>query len=422
MSHADRTGRIARARKIVTVTAALGALALSTSCSAKSQHKAAASTPRSGASDSSGSATAPPPTRTTPAPPPAAAVSVRPAAGSQAASPAKPVTVHSTGGTLSRVVVTNPVGAKVVGKVSADRRTWTSAEDLGYGKTYKVSAVATNAAGKATRKVSSFTTLTPGNQTAATVFPGSGTSVGVGTIIDVNFDEVIADKAAAEQVMTVTSTPAAAGSWHWMNDKEAEWRPAHFWKPGTKIHVKVGIYGAQVGTGLYGQADQEASYTVHDDWRAIGDVNKFTLAVYHNGTKVKTLPASFGKVGTPTHGGWHVVYEKYPLYLMNSASYGVPADSPGGYKDFKAYWAMRISGDGEFDHENAGTVYAQGSSNVSHGCINLSPEGSKWLYDHLGIGDPENIVGGSPMLPIDDGYGGWNVSYAQWQAGSALRH
>ncbi|HEX3813682.1 MAG TPA: Ig-like domain-containing protein [Mycobacteriales bacterium] len=440
MSQADRTGRIARGTTVATGTTvargttgargttaalaaiALGALVLSTSCSANPQHKAGAATPHHSSgqgADPSPSASA---TKSTPAPPAPAALVVHPVAGTAAADPTRPITVSSTNGTLSRVVVTNPVGDKVIGKVSSDRRTWTSAEDLGYGKAYKISAIATNSAGKATRKVSSFTTVTPANQTAATIFPATGTSVGVGTIIDVNFDEVIGDKAAAEQVMKVSASPATVGSWHWMGDKEAEWRPAHFWKPGTKISVDLGIYGAQVGDGLYGQADAKASYTVHDDWRAVGNVNTYNLTVYHNGAKVKVLPVSYGKPATPTHSGWHVIYQKYPVYLMNSASYGVPADSPGGYANFKAYWAMRISGDGEFDHANEGTVGNQGYSNVSHGCINLSLANSQWLYDHMGIGDPENIIGGDPQLPIDDGYGGWNVSYAQWQAGSALRH
>jgi hypothetical protein len=39
----------------------------------------------------------------------------------------------------------------------------------------------------------------------------------------------------------------------------------------------------------------------------------------------------------------------------------------------------------------------------------------------MGIGDPVDIVGGDPELAVNDGYGGWNLTYSQWQAGSALR-
>jgi|SRR5882757_2548563 len=413
----DGNGPVGIAR-ICLAVAAIGVLGAGAGCSAKTQQKADA-----GNQVKAGKVTTQSPaTKGPPAPPRAATLAVSPAAGSRTASPVEPVTVSAAGGSLSKVVVTNPEGGKVAGKVSANRRSWSSAEPLGYGKTYQVSAVATNAAGRATRKVSTFTTVTPTNQTAASIFPATGTSVGVGTIVDVNFDEVITDKAAAERVMKVTASPATVGSWHWMSDQEAEWRPAHFWKPGTKIHVDLGIYGTQVGQGLYGQADAQASYTVHDSWRAVGDVTKYNLTVYHNGAKVKVLPVSYGKDSTPTHNGMHVIYEKYPVYYMNSASYGVPATSPGGYANFAAYWAMRISGDGEFLHVNDGTVGDQGYYNVSHGCVNLSMDNGKWLYDHMGIGDPVDIVGGDPELAINDGYGGWNLTYAQWAAGSALRH
>jgi lipoprotein-anchoring transpeptidase ErfK/SrfK len=398
--------------RIGRVSLAVGLLAVA-GCSTASRH--AANTTRVAAS----SATSKPKAAPKPKVVPAATLAVRPVADDPAANPARPITVRAAGGRLTRVVVTNPAGHKVTGRVATDGTSWTSAEDLGYGKTYRVSALAANSAGRITRDVSRFTTLSPANQTAATVFPATGSSVGVATIIDVSFDEPIADRAAAERVMKVTAAPVTVGAWHWMSDQEAEWRPAHFWRPGTTINVDLGIYGAKLGPGLYGQADTHASYKVHDDWRAVGDVNTYHLTVYHNGAKVNVLPVSFGKPSTPTHNGVHVISEKYPVYYMNSASYGVPANSPGGYANFAAYWALRISGDGEFLHVNDGTVGDQGYYNVSHGCVNLSMANGKWIYDHMGVGDPVTIVGGDPELPINDGYGGWNVSFAQWKANSS---
>ena len=38
---------------------------------------------------------------------------------------------------------------------------------------------------------------------------------------------------------------------------------------------------------------------------------------------------------------------------------------------------MRISDNGEFIHQNPDTVDVQGVDNVSHGCINLSPQSAK---------------------------------------------
>lgn len=410
----DRRSSIARGAVLLGAAAALVA---TSACESSAERQQSAS----GAHHGGGAAAPASPTATTPPPPPAARIAVSPASGASAVDPAAPVTVTAADGTLRAVTMRNPEGRAVTGRLSTDRRSWTSAEDLGYGKAYRVSALALNTAGKPTRSAGSFTTVTPSNQTAATIFPTAATgSVGVGTIVNVTFDEPITDKAAAERVMKVDAVPATIGAWHWMDDQRAEWRPAHYWRPGTRVSVDLGIYGAQVGQGLYGQEDAKASFLVHDNWYVRGNVNTSTLAVYRNGALVRTVPASFGKPSTPTHNGVHVIYEKYPVYLMNSASYGVPATAPGGYKDFPAYEAQRISGDGEFVHVNDGTIYAQGHENVSHGCINVSMDQGKWLYANLGVGDVVDVVGGDPELGIDDGYGGWNVPWSQWLAGSAL--
>ena len=34
------------------------------------------------------------------------------------------------------------------------------------------------------------------------------------------------------------------------------------------------------------------------------------------------------------------------------------------------------------------SVGSQGNSNVSHGCINLSPDNAAWYYDTVSVGDP----------------------------------
>ncbi|MDD7967767.1 L,D-transpeptidase [Actinomycetospora sp. DW7H6] len=56
---------------------------------------------------------------------------------------------------------------------------------------------------------------------------------------------------------------------------------------------------------------------------------------------------------------------------------------------------MRISNNGEFVHVNADTVRQQDRSNVSHGCVNLSPANGRFFYDWVQMGDPVEIVGSS---------------------------
>ncbi|MGI8696744.1 MAG: Ig-like domain-containing protein [Mycobacteriales bacterium] len=348
-------------------------------------------------------------------------VGVRPASGGTGFDPTKPVVVRATHGRLATVTVTNPAGTLVTGKMSSDRSTWTSDEDLGYAKTYRVTATATGAAGaRPVRKTASFTTVEPRTLTYPDIFPPpSITDVGVGQPIDVTFDETITDRAAAERALRVTSVPAQTGAWHWMSDKDVQWRPQHYWRAGSKVTLRAMVYGKNLGDGVYGQEDRTSSFTVHDRLEVIGSVPDHNLQVYDNGTLVRTIPASFGKPATPTHSGVHVIYQKFHMYLMNSCSYGV-CSGPSAYTNFKAYYAQRISSDGEFVHVNEATVSDQGSRNVSHGCINVSMSEGIWLYDHVGVGDIVDVRGGDPQLPIDDGYGAWNASWSQWLAGSAL--
>jgi hypothetical protein len=42
------------------------------------------------------------------------------------------------------------------------------------------------------------------------------------------------DRSVAEKTLTVHANPPVLGSWHWMNDREAHWRPQNYWTPGTR--------------------------------------------------------------------------------------------------------------------------------------------------------------------------------------------
>lgn len=351
-----------------------------------------------------------------------AQVVMSPVTGASGVTPDSLVVIRSEHGKLDKVMVTNPAGKQVRGMISGDRTAWRSSERLGYASTYMVNATARGEDGKEKTTTGTFTTVRPPALAGISVFPGpSMRTVGVGQPIAVTFDEPVTAKAAAERSLVVTTSPNTIGAWHWMSDKEVRWRPQKYWRPGTKVTVNVRTYGKRLGAGIYGGPDRSISFAIHDSWSAIGNVNNHTLAIFHNGRPVRTFPASFGRPKYPTHNGVHVVLEKHQLYYMNSASYGLPANSPDGYSNFPAYWATRISWGGEFIHANDGTTYAQGNTNVSHGCINLTSQRAKWFYDHFNSGDIVQIVGGSPQLPVWDGYGDWNMSWPEWLSGSALR-
>ena len=354
--------------------------------------------------------------------PPAASIQVTPGE-SETINPVKPVLVRATHGTLTTVTMTNPKkGTKVKGKLSSDGLTWTSAEPLAYNTAYQLTVDAKGEqGGRDTEKKTTVTTLKPVNLAYPSLIPPPSISdVGVGQPLVVRFDQDIKNKAAAEKAMKVKTTPAQTGGWYWISDKEAHYRPKVYWQPGTDIKLHVGVYGKDLGGGMYGESDRDAAFTVHDSWIAKADGSDQQMQIFHNGQMVKTMPISMGKDVTPTHAGWLVLSEKVGIYTMDSCTYGV-CGGPHAYRTDE-YYAMRISNDGEFVHENPDSVSSQGNTNVSHGCINLNESNAIWFFDHFNLGDVvEESNSNGPELPIYDTYGDWAVSWSQWQQGSALR-
>jgi lipoprotein-anchoring transpeptidase ErfK/SrfK len=352
---------------------------------------------------------------------PAVKIDVTPAGDN--ISPVNPVVVKASGGTLDSVTVTNSAkGTKVKGSYSDDKTTWTASEPLAYNAAYAVAVSAVTGDGKKTDQNSTVKTLAP----KATAFPSfipapSVTDVGVGQPIVVKFDKDITDKATAEKALKVTSTPEQTGGWYWISKREVHYRPKDYWKAGTTIKVHAGVYGVDLGGGTYGETDRDLNLKVHDSWVAKADGNTAHMLIYQNGAMVKDMPISMGKDATPTHLGAHVISDKQRDYTMDSCTYGVCPPDPKAYRSVE-HFAERMSNDGEFVHENPNSVGAQGSSNVSHGCINLNAANASWFFDHFGLGDVVEVTNSNgPKLPVWDTYGDWAVAWADWQAGSAVK-
>ncbi|MBV9920895.1 MAG: L,D-transpeptidase, partial [Pseudonocardia sp.] len=127
------------------------------------------------------------------------------------------------------------------------------------------------------------------------------------------------------------------------------------------------------------------------------------------------VPASYGLGSDPernTRSGIHVVSEKFTDKRMVSQRYG--------YNTVEK-WAVRISNNGEFIHANPASSAAQGSANVTHGCVNLSIDSAKSYYDIAQYGDPVEVTGTPVKLAARDGdIWDWTLSWDQWQKLSAL--
>ena len=155
---------------------------------------------------------------------------------------------------------------------------------------------------------------------------------------------------------------------------------------------------------------------------SVADAATHTMTVHDGDQVVQTYPMSAGSNANPTRNGPHVVLESFADITMDSSTFGLAVDAPGGYRTDVKY-AVRISNNGEFVHAAPWSVGSQGNANVSHGCINLSTDRAKWFFDHALPGDVvdvRNSIG--PTLSAKDGdIYDWAIPWDQWQAGSALK-
>ena len=83
--------------------------------------------------------------------------------------------------------------------------------------------------------------------------------------------------------------------------------------------------------------------------------------------------------------------EKQRGVVMDSRTIGIPLSSPEGYK-ITAQYAVRVTWSGVYVHSAPWSVDSQGYSNVSHGCINLSPDNAAWYFNQVNVGDPIQVV------------------------------
>jgi lipoprotein-anchoring transpeptidase ErfK/SrfK len=330
-----------------------------------------------------------------------------------------PVTVSAEDGVLGAVTMVNADdGTPVAGQLSPDGLTWRTAEPLGYNESYTLNAQSLGLGG-ATSQQMTFETHSPENLTMAYVLPNEGEVVGVGQPVAVQFDENIPNRLAAQKAIKVTTNPPVEGAFYWLNNREVRWRPAQYWKPGTTVNVQVNTYGVDLGDGLFGQENVSTQFTIGDEVIATADDNTKIVTVRRNGEVVKTMPTSMGKNSTPTNNGVYLVGNRFTHIVMDSSTYGVPVNSPNGYRT-DVDWATQISYSGIFVHSAPWSVGSQGYSNTSHGCLNVSPSNAVWFYDNTKRGDIVEVINtvGS-TLPGTDGLGDWNIPWDQWKAGNA---
>jgi lipoprotein-anchoring transpeptidase ErfK/SrfK len=318
--------------------------------------------------------------------------------------------VQARGGSLSSVEVTSPEGA-LTGDLSADGTSWSATELLEPGTTYQVETVAAREDGTEVTRTSTFSTqaLTLDEQTYPSVAPLADETVGVGMPVIVTFDLPVTDKAAFEKHMEVTSSPQQAGTWHWMSSTEAHWRPKTYWQANTDVHVDIDVNSVAAGNGIYGQESRELDFHVGAAHIYKVDMKTHQMKVFSNGKLLRTIPITTGEQPAfTTRTGTKVIIEKFDSKTMNSETVGITGED--AYNIDNVQWAMRLTFSGEFIH----------AAPWSHGCTGMSTENAGWLYAMSRRGDVVEYTGSDKPMTLDNGYGDWNASFAQYRKASAL--
>jgi lipoprotein-anchoring transpeptidase ErfK/SrfK len=343
------------------------------------------------------------------------AVTITPGGGDKTADPSTGITVTADGGTLTNVTVATS-GDKVAGAYSAGRTSWHSAMTLDVSQSYTVTAVATAANGATTTKTSAFKTLTPSSTFAAEIFEGENQTYGVGMPIMLTFSHPITDKAAVERSIELTTSKRVVGAWYWDGNSTLDFRPRDFWPANTTVSFTGRFNGVQGAPGTYGDHTLTQSFRIGQSVIAVASTRTHRTQIYIGGKLTYNWPISTGRGTEPTVDGSYLTVDKNnPVRMIGGGKKG----SPGYYNEL-VNWAVRFTFSGDYYHSAPWSVVDQGTTNVSHGCVNLAPPDAVIYYKLAVPGDPITITGSPRSGRWDDGWTEWFLTWNQLVSGSAL--
>ena len=331
------------------------------------------------------------------------------------------VTADAENGSITEATLVTADGkSKVSGRVTGTQ--WVASERLEPGTQYKLTVKGTGDDKEEGTLERTFTTeaLTLQQQTYPSVAPLKGETVGVGMPVIVTFDIPVKNKALFERNMDVTTDKDVEGSWSWISDTVAHYRPKDFWPAGTNVKVNLRLNGLPAGNGIYGQQDQKVPFKIGRKIVSTVDIAAHRLIVRIDDKAVRTIPVSTGDTKHRTRQGTKVIMEKFPKVDMDAATTGVDSEDPDYYDISDVKWAMRVTNSGEFLHAAPWSAASHGRANVSHGCTGMSTANADWLYHQSKRGDVVKFKNSPRGMEDQNGWTDWNVSWDEWKSGSAL--
>ncbi|MDX6363715.1 Ig-like domain-containing protein [Streptomyces sp. NPDC058274] len=356
-------------------------------------------------------------------------IRISPDDNSKNVSPGKKLVVRVPSGRLESVKVVKSQDAQespVPGGIADDGATWRpDDEGLALAAKYTVDVVALDGRGRRSARHTTFTTAVPDERFIGYVTPENRSTVGTGMIVSLEFNREIENRAAVERAVHVTARPAVEIRPHWFGKDRLDFRPERYWKPGTQVTVGLRLRDVEAAPGVYGLQYKTFTFTVGRSQVSLVDAAAHTMEVRREGDLLATVPITAGAPKTTTYNGKMVVMEMLEVTRMNSRTVGF-----GGEYDIPDVpHAMRLTDSGTFLHGNYWAPGAPGNTNVSHGCVGLrdvkggsSQTPAGWFFDRSLIGDVVEVVrSNDKQVAPDNGLGGWNLSWKQWKAGTAVK-
>ncbi|WP_405877193.1 Ig-like domain-containing protein [Streptomyces sp. NBC_00005] len=349
-------------------------------------------------------------------------VSVTPADGTKKAGFADPVEVTVADGTLASVKVTGNDGSTLAGSFNDAKTKWTSAKNPYSGTKYTVTATPEGSSAQ----TATFTTKSPGETFVGYFTPEANSTSGVGMPVSINFTHAVSDRAAVQKAITVTAEPAVEVVGHWFSDTRLDFRPETYWAAGTKITLSLRLKDIEGSDGIYGTQQKDVTFHIGREQISTVDLSSKEMVVKRGGETIATYPVSGGDSSHTTWSGIMVISERFKQTRMESSTVGLGDE----YDISDVPHAQRLTTSGTFVHGNYwASTSVFGNQNTSHGCVGLhdakgandsSVAGYKF-YNSSMLGDVV-IVRNSGDKTVDpaNGLNGWNLSWSQWKAGSAL--
>jgi lipoprotein-anchoring transpeptidase ErfK/SrfK len=322
--------------------------------------------------------------------------------------PGRPITVAVRGGSLTHVTLDGG-GLHVHGHLVRSTAAWQFSQTLHTATRYTVHAEAVDVDGRRVTEISRFRTLAPAQIVDTTIFEGYQQTYGVGMPIILTFDHPVVDKRAVEQALEVRTSKPVVGAWYWDGDTTAYFRPRTYWPPQTTVHFIGHLDGVQVSPGVYGVHTLTQTFRIGRSLIAVASTVTHTVQIYLDRKLFGNWPISSGRPGDDTPNGTYLTIEKHNPEEMKGPGY-----------DIQVPWSVRFTWSGDYLHDAFWSVGEQGFENVSHGCVNLSPQNARTYYALAVPGDPVTVTGSPRGGVWGNGWTVWFLTWRQLLRGSSL--